>query len=67
MRRAAHAGFQLAHCVSNTADALRKLILREIKKPPPASQPRAEKRVTIPIGLLGLAVRHLVPLSVDQT
>ena len=66
-RRAAHARFELAYGISRTADLLRQLALGEIELPTSPPQPRAEKRVVGTIGLLRLAVRHSVPLSVTQT
>jgi hypothetical protein len=67
VRRAAHACLELAHSIGGTADLVRELILGEIERATAAAQPRAEKRVAVLVGLLGLVVRHFVPLSVDQT
>ena len=46
---------------------MRKLVLGQVELAASPSQPRAEKRVAVAVGLLGRAVRHFVPLSVDQT
>jgi hypothetical protein len=66
-RRAAHTRFQLAHGISDTADLVRKLILGKIERPASPPQPRAEQRVVVGVGRLGMLVRHFVTLSVDQT
>src|SRR4029077_3491335 len=66
-RWAAHARLEFAHGISCTADVVRKLILSQIELAASPPQPRAEERVTVSVGLLGLVVRHFVPLSVDQT